>query len=277
MIRKIVIGDLTISPENGYFIQSIKDLGYKTKYPVASILYLHGVKIGDLFFENKALVVELKIGASTVADLIEKRSKIYEKLTLKEYGDDKITIEFHLGNNLILEAKGVVKDVNSDLVVDNLTTCDLSFTIELEEPFLKSKQVYEVSFGITKGGGASVPMAIPLNMTQGSSGFLPVNNGGNIFSFPEIYFYGNLTNPVLLNKTTGKSISFNQSITSGNYIYVDTYNRIVIDNLGNNKRDKMSGDFVILEKGENQFTLSSDVPTENGYVKFIYKYFYISI
>jgi hypothetical protein len=120
-------------------------------------------------------------------------------------------------------------------------------------------------------------MAIPLNMTQGSSGFSPVNNGGNVFVFPEIYFYGNLTNPVLLNKTTGKSISFNQSITSGNYIYVDTYNRIVVDNLGNNKRDKMSGDFVILEKDENQFTLSSDVPTENGYVKLIYKYFYISI
>jgi len=277
MITKLIIDNLELSPENGYFIQAIKDLGYKTKYPVASILYLHGVKIGDLFFENKAFAVELKIGALTISDLIEKRSKIYEKLTLKEYGDDKITIEFHLGNNLILEAKGVVKDVNSDLEVDNLTTCDLSFTLELEEPFLKSKQIYEVSFGITKGGGASVPMEIPLNMTQGSSGFSIVNNGGNIFAFPEIYFYGDLTNPVLLNKTTNRSISFNQTITSGNYIYVDTYNRIVVDNLGNNKRDKMSGDFVILEKGENQFTLSSDVPTETGFVKLIYKYFYISI
>jgi len=277
MITKLIIDNLELSPENGYFIQAVKDLGYKTKYPVASILYLHGVKIGDLFFENKALAVELKIGALTISDLIEKRSKIYEKLTLKEYGDDKITIEFHLGNNLILEAKGVVKDVNSDLEVDNLTTCDLSFTLELEEPFLKSKQTYEVSFGITKGGGASVPMEIPLSMTQGSSGFSIVNNGGNIFAFPEIYFYGQLTNPVLLNKTTNKSISFNQTITSGNHIYVDTYNRIVVDNLGNNKRDKMSGDFVILEKGENQFTLSSDVPTETGFVKLIYKYFYISI
>lgn len=277
MINKIVIGDLTISPENGYFIQSIKDLGYKTKYPVATVLNYHGVRLGDAFFQNRNLAFEMKVLGSSQSDLIEKRNNLYKFLTIKESSGDLIDIEITLANNLTLKTQGVIKEVSSDIDAQILVASDISFIFETESPFFKSSQIYEVDIPITKGGGCSIPMAIPLNMSQGSSGFKTISALGSIFSFPTIYFYGTLTNPVLHNLSTNQSMSYGGTISSGNWVKVETFDRVVVDNLGNNKRDKISGDYLFLDVGENNFKLATDVPTEDGYVKLIYQYFYISI
>ncbi len=277
MINKIVINDLELKSENGYYIQSVKDLGYKTKYPIGKVLYTHGAKLGDVYFENKILAVELKVGGSTVNEFIDRRSALYKALTLNEFGTDILDFEFHLSNNIVLIAQGVIKDINSDIGVDNLTTGDITFAIEMEEPFFKTQQTYQSIFSITKGGGCAVPMAIPLDMSQGAAGYPQIFNGGNVFVFPEIYFYGTLTNPILENITSGKQIALDAEIASDEYIYVDTYNRIVKDDSNVNKRDKMTGDFLVLNVGENNFKLSSDNAAEDGYIKLIYKYYFISI
>lgn len=277
MIKTIKINDLELSPDNGYFLQAIKDLGYKTKYPVGKVLYFHGVKIGDVFFENKLLAFEIIIAGNNLNQLIERRNELIKRLTIKEYEKDLITIEITLINNTKIKAEGYLKEVNTDLSKDDFLTSSVDFILELEEPFLKSSQSYEMNFNITKGGGCEIPMAIPLDLSKGSEGFITVFNGGNIFSYPKIYFYGQLTNPVLINKTINKSISLNLTINNDDYVYIDTYNRIVIDKNNNNVRDKLNGDFLILEKGENQFVLLSDNSLETGYVKLNYNYFYISI
>lgn len=277
MISKIVIGSLELKPENGYYIQTIKDIGYKTKYPVAKVLYTHGAKIGDVYLENRAIAIEMVVGAPTVNEFIGKRNDLYKTLTIKEFTDDYIDIDFHLLNGLVLTTKGVIKDVNCDITVDSLTHSPFAFVIETEEPFLKSKQVYQVEFGLSKGGGAMVPMTIPLNMSIGSSGSTQVSNGGNVFVFPEIYFYGVLTNPILKNLTTGKEIAITDTIAANNHYYIDTYNHIVKNSLGANKRDKIAGDFLTLEIGDNQLKLTSDNTSENGRCRLIYQYFYISI
>lgn len=277
MVKSIKINDLNLTSENGYYVSAIKDLGYKTKYPSATVLAYHGVKLGDAFFQNRALAFELKVVGSSQSDLIEKRSNLYKYLTIKENAGDLITIEIELANNLKLKTEGIIREVASDITADFIVTSDISFVIETESPFFKSSQIYEVNIKITKGGGCSVPMAIPLNMTQGSSGFKNIQMGGNIFCYPTIYFYGTLTNPILTNQTNNQQISYTGTISSGGWIKVETFDRVVVDNLGNNKRDKINGDFLILEVGDNQFKLLTDNPTESGYVKLIYQYFYISL
>lgn len=277
MVKKVKINNLELTADNGYYLSAIKDLGYKTKYPSATVLAYHGVKLGDAFFQNRALAFELKIVGQNQNDLVEKRSNLYKYLRIKEEGSDLVEIEITLSNNLALKTEGIIKEVNSDISSDVIVASDISFVFETESPFFKSSQTYEVDIPITKGGGCAVPMAIPLDMSQGSSGYKNIQSMGSIFSFPTIYFYGTLTNPSLTNLTTNQSISYTGTITSPNWVKVETFDRVVVDNLGNNKRDKISGDYLILEVGDNNFKLLTDNPIETGYVKLIYQYFYISL
>lgn len=278
MISKIVIGTLELKPENGYFIQAIRDIGYKTKYPIASVLNIHGSKLGNAYFEGKTIMVELEVGGTTPSDFIAKRTALFEKLTLQEFGEDYIDFEFYLADGKILVARGIIKDVSANLGVGDITHGAISFTFEMEEPFFKSKQLYSVEFNITKGGGASVPMTIPLDFSIGSDGYVDVYNGGNIFIFPKITFSGVLTNPRLDNLTSGKYIALTMALAaSANTVEIDTFDRTVIDETGANKRDKVLGDFFVLNIGSNQLRLSSDNALEDGKVKIEYQYYYISI
>jgi hypothetical protein len=276
MIEKIKVGTLELSAENGYFVSAIRDLGYKTKYPVSSVLAVHGAKLGNAYFQNRTIVVEMKIGASTAIELIAKRSALYEQLTIQEFGEDLIVFQVTLANGIVLQATGIIKDVTADLVAGNVGICDVSFAIEMEQPFFKSTQIYEQKIPITEGGGAAIPMAVPLAMTAGATGFSTVSNGGNIFVYPDIYFYGALTNPVLTNETMGKELAIDDTIATG-YYKVDTYNHVVVDETVANVRDKMTGDFLILQVGDNLFSLLTDSGADDGYVIMRYQNFFISI
>jgi len=277
MITKLVIGDLELTPTNHYYIQAISEIGYKTKYPSASLVYLHGSKFGDVYFQNRAFAVELKVGGSTLNDMITRRSNLYKKLTVNEFSTDYIDIEFHLNNGLILVATGIVRDVNADLKTGAVNLSDISFVIEMEQPFFKSKQNYSQSFTLTAGGGFAIPFAIPLSMSAGAAGYPEVYNGGNVFAFPVITFNGAIDTPVLTNVTSGKQMALDLTIAEGDSVVVDTYNRTVIDNDNVNQRDKFSGDFFVLDVGTNQFLLISDNPADVGLVQIDYQYHYISL
>ena len=270
MITKIVLEDLELTPENGYFLQNLSDLGYKTKYSVAKVMQNHGAKIGDVYFENRVMPFEYIVGGQTIADFITRRDALYTRLMVKQYEPDNLNVDIYLANGRVVRLTGVVQDVSAPLSVDNISSGTVSFILESELPFFLSKQIYQLDIPITKGGGAAVPGPIPMNLNAGSSGSASVSNGGTTFAFPSIYLYGPLTNPVLRNKTLGKELAINATIASGAYYSVN-------DDVGNNKRDKMTGDFLIIDKGENLFSLATDSPSDTGYVRLIYQYPYISL
>lgn len=277
MITKVKIGSLELTPETGYLVTAIQDLGYKTKYPVSSILYLHGSKLGDAYFQNKTLAFEVVVGGNSSTEAISRKNALFNVLTINEQGSDLVRIEITVGDSYTVYIDGVVKEVISPQVANEIYHSKVSFVLETQSPFFKSTQTQSVIINLTKGGGGAVPMAIPLNMTAGSTGYQQINNGGNVFVFPTFYFYGTLTNPVLTNVTTGKSISLTATISSPNYYIIDTYARTVLDNAGVNKRDKMSGDFLSLLTGGNNFSLLTDNPAETGYVLIVYEDFYIGL
>ncbi len=277
MINKIKLDTLEVNSTNGYYLSSISGLGYATKYPVAKVAQLHGAKIGNAFYENRVLSIEIKIIGDSVNDYIAKRKALFEMFALHEFGDDFHTLEITLSNGIVLTAEGVAQGLSDDISAEEIMSGSVAFTFEMEQPFFKSLQQYQVDIFTTQGGGIAIPAGIPLDMTEGSSGYTQLSQSGNVFCYPELYFYGPLTNPVLTNVTTGKVLSLAVTLASPNYYYVDTYNRIVTDNVLTNKRDKATGDFLVLASGVNQFSLITDNMSEVGYVRIIYKDFYISI
>jgi len=198
-------------------------------------------------------------------------------LTIHEFTTDLHTLEITLLNGIVITAEGVAQTLSDD-VSNSLIAGDVAFTFEMQEPFFKSSQQYQQDIYLTSGGGSEVPMAIPLDMTAGASGFTNISQTGNVFCYPEIYFYGKLTNPVLTNVTLGKTISLAVSLADATkWYYVDTYNRIVTDQDDANVRDDMTGDFLVIATGNNEFSLTTNDMSETGFVRLIYKDYYISI
>lgn len=278
MFSNIKFGNIDLTADNGYYVTALKGLGYATKYPVAKVAQFHGAKIGNAFYDNRVLEIDIKIVGTSVNDYIAKRKALFAELTINEFSDDLNTIEITLNNGIVLTAEGVAQSLGDDIDTTSIVAGDVAFTFEMQEPFFKSKQQYQQDIPITQGGGCAIPMAIPLDMTEGSTGYTQLSQAGNIFCFPELYFYGELTNPVLTNITLNKTLSLTATIAAlANYRYIDTYNRIVTDETGANKRDEVSGDFLVLASGTNEFSLSTDNAGESGYVRVIYKDFYISL
>lgn len=278
MITKVKIGNLELTPENGFLVTAVEDLGYKTKYVASSILYLHGSKLGDAFFQNRTLAFEIVVGGDTISEKVANKNLLFNALTISEESSDLIRIEITINNSFTVYTEGVIKEVLSPHTPDEIYHSKLNFILETESPFFNDINSYLTTINLTKGGGCAVPMAVPVDMTKGSTGYTVLNNGGNVFVFPKIYFYGELTNPVLTNVTTGKSISLAVSLaTVANFYVIDTYERTVLDESGVNKRDKMSGDFLTLLTGDNNFQLLTDDPSETGYVQILYQNNYIGL
>lgn len=278
MITKIILEDLTLSPEYGYNLQRLTDLGFRTKYAVAKVMQTHGAKIGDVYYENRVIPFEFKVVGATIEEFIARRDALYTRLKIKQYDPDELNVYFYLSNGRVVTLTGVVQSVSAPLTTDAITAGTIMFTLECETPFFLSQQTYQIDIPITKGGGMPIPTPIPADMTAGSGGGATlVANGGTTFAFPTIYFYGPLTNPVLRNITLGKELALTATISGGNYYRIDTYDHIVTDQAGANKRDKMTGDFLIIDVGENQFSLATDSPSETGYARLIYQYPYIAL
>lgn len=279
MIKSILIANaLNLKQENGYYIQGVQNLGYSTKYPISDILQKHGVKIGNVLFKNKAFSVTLQILGTSFSDLESKRSTLFQYLTVNPYAeDDKIEFEFTLLNNQVVTLSGVIKQVNSDVSKDDLLLNTVNFVVETEYPFLLSKQIYQQNIGISIGGGAAVPMEIPLDFTAGAALYTTITNAGNVFAFPVFKFYGQLTNPVLTDVLNNVSMSLDMTIASGDWIEIDTYNQTIIDQDGNNQLDKLLDDFLRLMVGVNNFQLLSDDAGDDGYIEVTWQYHYVSI
>ncbi len=124
-----------------------------------------------------------------------------------------------------------------------------------EYPYLQSQDQQSSDVFIYNGGGMSIPMALPMDMSTGGSNEANLSSSDTIEAFPIFRFYGPLTNPSLQNVTTAKTLSVNYSLTSPtDYIEIDTINRTVnlcISGSISNGRQYISGDFWTLQVGAN--------------------------
>lgn len=275
MVTKVKIGTLELSQANGYYLKSFRGIGYSTKYPKSTILYMHGADLGDTYFNNKQFALEFKVVGSSPTNLLSKRSSFFSQATVFDE-TAKIDLLIYLANGVTIKGTGVIKEIIGDISQANYVDTDISIIFEMEKPYFVSDTAYRFIVPVTVSGGAEVPMEVPLDISGDTGGGTIVGNGGNVFVYPEIYLHGQLTNPVLENLDTGESLSIASTvIASGSYYYIDTFLRTVTDNSGNNKRDKFSGDFMKLAIGDNTMRLRTD-DVDDGYAEIIYNYGYIS-
>lgn len=126
------------------------------------------------------------------------------------------------------------------------------------------------------GGGYVVPMIAPYISAGTIGGSTTVTNPGSETTYPTldsngnggIRFVGPLTNPVLTNLTTGKTLELSYSLGAGNYIAVDMNRQIILLNGSSSliSRKTISSDWWGIAPGANTIKLDTSSNSDTGYV-----------
>lgn len=118
-------------------------------------------------------------------------------------------------------------------------------------------------------GGIIVPTIVPVLGGGTSGGSAYISNGGTTETHPIITFTGPLTNPYVLNQTTGYAFQLDYTLLGGDQIVVDMYEHSVVFN--------GSSDFIAyvdslsswwtLAPGGNNIVMSTSSSADTGYVE----------
>lgn len=279
MITQIEI-DSTVITNNKRYCTGLDGLAFPV---TASTLLRRGSFAGSKVVQGQPqgfkLGLEFVLISSSFSDLVTQRDAFLEVLggiltapkTLKITRSDSTNVQIDVSG---ISVKGYIdaEDGNSaKLYIDMLT----------EYPYLQSVVEYTTDLTIFSGGGMAIPMIIPMDMSDSGSGEETLTNAGNANAYPTIKFYGPLTNPSLLNVTTGEQISINYTLTNiSDYIEVDTFNRTVtlhISGSVTNGRQYASGEFPILAPGENIMRLISSSFSSSAQVEIIYRDHFLNV
>lgn len=109
---------------------------------------------------------------------------------------------------------------------------DVAVELFATDPNIYSDILTTASTGMTvPSGGMTFPLVFPLVFgSTGSGGALTVTNAGTAYTAPRFHITGPVTNPTILNETTGQSISVAIVLASGDYLDIDTADRSVVLN-----------------------------------------------
>lgn len=118
-------------------------------------------------------------------------------------------------------------------------------------------------------GGIIVPTIVPVLGGGGSGGSAFVTNSGTTDAHPILTFTGPLTNPYVLNQTTGYAFQLDYSLLGGDSIVVDMYEKTVVFNGSSNYiayMDSISTWWTIIP-GSNNIVLGTGSTADTGNVR----------
>jgi len=122
------------------------------------------------------------------------------------------------------------------------------------------------SISVPIPGGAIYPVIYPVIYDPSSGGFAAVNNTGNAPSFPTLFLRGILTDPYILNSTTGEFMQLDVTTTNGDdVIEIDMLNKTITLN-GTSILGSKIGDSTwwALQPGVNNIYFSTGVTSDTG-------------
>lgn len=258
MITSIFLDTTELTAPNR-FVQSIRNGGFPDiDQSAVKKGGFTGRTITPSKFISYKFVIEWVVVGTSFADLANQREEFIKLLgEVISAGGKTLKINRSNGVNLQVGIKGI--DVFSDVsTADPLNTRVLT-EMQAEYPFLRSQTEVSEDVFIFSGGGAALPMIIPLDMSVGGINEVTIVQNGNFEAYPVFIFSGPLTNPTITNLTTGKTLNINTSLASaGDSLEVDVFLRTAkLLPSGTNVRQFVTGDFWVLAVGNNVIHLGS--------------------
>jgi hypothetical protein len=136
-----------------------------------------------------------------------------------------------------------------------------SFQITLlcSDPFWNDSVVNTYSLTITTTGGFPIPAPIPFPL-GGTINMVNIVNNGDIDTYATFTFTGNITNPTIVNTTTGENFSINTSLSGGDVVVVKKDNTgLQVTKNGSNILSSFDGTFFKIRKGSNILVMNASI------------------
>lgn len=161
--------------------------------------------------------------------------------------------------------------ISAELPGESTMMSALRIELAAENPFFGSNTTTSENITLSDPGG--FPLAAPLPMPLGSMvvNTATITNNGEIEDYPVIRINGEVSNPTITNKTTGKYFKIKKNISYGNYVEIDydiKEGTRVLYNGTDNYIKYLEGDLFTLDSGDNiiAFTASEYSSTASASV-----------
>lgn len=244
MITAVTLGGIPLTSAQ-VLLQSFKNGSFPaTVYTRSKRGGKNGNKLITPTFSSYQFVADFQIVGTSFSDLALQRDVFLGIIgNIHSNGVQTLLLTRSDGTSRQIDIKAV--EVTGDIDTDSGLGSIIEVTFEAEYPFLQGQNPKSQDVLLTNFGGMTVPMGVPLDLSHGATSTISILNAGNYAAYPIFTFIGTLTNPNILNVTTGKTLSLTYALaTSADSIVVDTYlGTVVIKPSGNPGRQYQSGDF----------------------------------
>jgi len=244
MITGLTLGGVALTKDK-WLLQAFKNGSFpSTVYTRSKRGGKNGSKLVTPTFASYQFVADFLIVGDSFSDLALQRDAFLGVLgTIHSAGMQTLVATRSDGTGRQIDIKAL--EVTGDITTDDGLSSLIEVTLEAEYPFLQSSNQKSQDVLLFNGGGMSVPMKVPLDLSIGHSNTITIQNNGNYAAYPIFTFVGVLTNPVITNVSTGEALSLTYALaSSSDSIVVDTFlGTVVIKPSGNVGRQYASGVF----------------------------------
>ena len=254
---------------SGVYLNAVTGLG-NLDIRISGDLYSgrDGGFVSTQFLDQRGISIQGTIFADDSATAENKRREVIAAVSGL---DVEMVIRTFAGSEYTIQTKLV----KIDGLEFNGNKFSYQFRIELLAP---DPYIYETTDGdelsaaiaISEGGGYTMDYntdegyVLPVEW-EASEQPVTITNNGNATFTPVIYLYGELSNPVITNQTTGQSMSLTLTSSTGDVIKIDNKNRTITLNGGNILALMgSSSQWIEIQPGDNIFVLTTDTQADTG-------------
>ena len=279
MITALTLGGFALTKDQ-WLLQTFKNGSFPaTVYTRSKRGGKNGSKLITPTFSSYQFVADFLIVGTSFSDLALQRDAFLGIIGLVHSAGSQTLIATRSdGTSRQIDIKAV--EVTGDISTDDGLSSLIEVTLEAEYPFLQSSSPKSQDVLLSNGGGMSVPMAVPLDLSHGHSSLVTIMNNGNYAAYPIFTFVGTLTNPTITNVNTSEALSLTYALaTSGDSIIVDSFlGTVVIKPSGNVGRQYASGTFWVIQPGQTiTVQLSTSVGGQAGKCTISFRDTYLNI
>ena len=265
MITALTLGGYPITTTQ-VLLQSFNNGSFPaTVYTKSKRGGFQGSKMPTPTFASYQLVINLAVIGLSFADLVAQRQALFKILGLvHSLGSQTLIITRSDGISLQIDIKTI--EVTGDMTTEDGTLSNVQITLNAEYPFMMSSIASTTDVHLYNGGGMSVPMGVPLDLTHNAQTAVSIQNNGNYNAYPTFTFIGPLHNPSITNQATGEALSLACTLADETEsVVVDCYNRTVtMMPSGNVGRQYASGVFWTVPIGPSNIIIGSSSGGDTG-------------
>lgn len=244
----MAFGGLTIGPGTNYEVKAISGLTDMPSLRVGDVTRArkHGLHPGDDFASGRSITIVLDIAkddSNTISDLVD------AYLDAFTYGDSETALTFTIPGvaggatgRVLARCRRRSIPVNlpyqygiAEAVVELVATDPRIYTNGLNTDTVDLENA---------AGGVSFPLTFPFTFGSSSTGSIQAVNSGNFPAPVVLTIDGPITNPSVLNNTTGEELAFTITLASGESLVIDTEARTVLLNGTASRYSTLSTDSV---------------------------------